>query len=735
MPAPADDPGAAPRSAAALLARAWHTPGRELEQAVLRLVIGTIVYAYLAYTYRDSGPSAAGLSVHLLALPFLAVAVLHAATIVQRPERSVGRRLFAIALDISALSGCMLLTDAAGAPLYPLYLWVTIGNGFRFGRVYLYVASALSLIGFTLVVVVSPYWSGHAALSAGLLIGLIVLPLYVAALLRRLNHAVRRAEEASRAKSQFLANMTHELRTPLNAIMGMSELLRNTPLSREQRELTHTINDSVYALLSLMENVLDISRIEAGKLDIEHTDFDLHRLLNATVHMLRPQARIKDLALSLHIAPDVPFRLVGDPQRLRQVLVNLMANAIKFTHTGRVDVRVGLQQETETRAEVRFAVIDTGIGMDADALARIFESFAQADASTTRRYGGTGLGTTIAKELVELMGGRIRVQSRPGKGTRFEFTVPLERQPAETEGLRGAPALPVSGDEGLRAGELHGAVRSGPSGGPITEPWTPEARRRTRCPMRILVAEDNPINQKVITRILEQAGHEPEVVGDGGSALQHLERGNHDLAILDMQMPKMGGVEVIRRYRSQYPERPGPPMVVLTASATADAMRACTEAGADAYLTKPIEARALLEAIDGLARPAPARSGDEAAKAPPSLDVAKLEELRDLGFEWADLHDLAQEFAADNGALLAQMERALERGDHEAFAEIAHAIKGNAGTLGASALHQACARAERLSRPGLGARELLRDVRAEFERARSALLEYSQAPAQADTRA
>ncbi len=306
-----------------------------------------------------------------------------------------------------------------------IFLFITFGNGFRYGRRYLFGCQLLCLLGLVSVLLFVPFWEERRIAGIGLLIALTVLPLYVSTLLKRIQEARERAEEANLAKTTFLANMSHEIRTPLNGIVGVVDLFKTTDLSGQQGELVQLLRHSVSVLRSLVDDVLDISKIESGRLSIEVTSFDLYATINGLVQLLRPHAQSKGLVLHATVDPELDYRLRGDSHHLRQILLNLLGNAIKFTERGEVILGVALKKSSAEGITARFEVKDTGIGIAEDLLPRIFERFVQADQSATRRFGGSGLGTTIAKQLVELMGGNIGVHSRVGEGTTFWFELPL----------------------------------------------------------------------------------------------------------------------------------------------------------------------------------------------------------------------------------------------------------------------------------------------------------------------
>jgi two-component system sensor histidine kinase RpfC len=418
---------------AQLRARLAARPDTEHEQGILRLVISSLVFLYLlpdALLKQDTLP------LYVMGM-YLVLALIIFFRIAYSTTISPARRVFAQLADVAAISFFMAVFGEPAGWMLLLYIWVTLGSGFRFGARYLLSELGMSVVGFGVVIYVNDFWRAHTALGVGLLIGMSAVSLYVLSLVRRMFDAIARAEAANLAKRRFVSVVSHELRTPLNAISGMADLLRDTQLNREQADMLQTLRGSSRVMLGLIEDVLDFSKIEAGKVVLERTEFDLHALVNSTCRIVAAQAAAKGVEFVVSLMPEVPPAVRGDPHHLRQVLINLAGNAVKFTDAGSVTVHVSVQAETESNVRLKFSIRDTGIGIAPEAQSKIFDSFTQADQSTTRRFGGSGLGTTIAKQLVQLMGGRIGLESAIGLGSTFWVEIDLEKQPEHAEAASG----------------------------------------------------------------------------------------------------------------------------------------------------------------------------------------------------------------------------------------------------------------------------------------------------------
>jgi nitrogen-specific signal transduction histidine kinase/AmiR/NasT family two-component response regulator len=372
----------------------------------------------------------------------------------------------------------------------------------------------------------------------------------------------RRANEASEAKGRFLATMSHEIRTPLNGVIGLSRLLETMPVPPEALEMVRMIRSSGDGLLRVINDVLDFSKVEAGKLDLEVAPFRLHRSLEESIGLFHAAAAEKGLRLACDLAPELPVWVAGDDTRLRQVVLNLISNGLKFTSSGEVVLSARQERQDQTSYRIAIEVRDTGIGIAPDQLPRLFSSFSQADASISRRYGGTGLGLAISKRLVELMGGTIDVQSTPGEGTRFRFTVPM-----------------------------------GHAQEPVPAPLAPPPAVSAGNHLRVLVAEDNPVNQRVVLMLLKKLGVNADFAADGVQAIAAVEGNRYDLVLMDVEMPEVDGLTATREIRSRLPLDRQPAIFGLSAHATTEYRDICLGAGMDGYLTKPLEPGKLQDLI------------------------------------------------------------------------------------------------------------------------------------------
>lgn len=794
------------------------TGDSEPEQAIkVRLAIGLAIFLYFGVPWASgeqwhetffSTPS-------LITLAYYTGAIIIAAAIFINPRPSPVRRVAGILLDLTSLSVLMFFAGDESVFLFVIYLWVILGNGFRYGSRYLYISLAVGIIGFTIVLLSGQYWADihHKPIGYSLLLLLLLIPLYSAFLINKLHAAIRTAKLANEAKSRFLANMSHELRTPLNGVIGVADLLGETDLNRQQHEFVNIMRNSANTLLGLIENVLDISKIEAGKINIAKEAFDLHGLVNNIIQLQSAMGESKGLRVSHCIDSRIDFRLIGDPQHLRQVLINLLGNAVKFTDKGAVKllIRQAGADTINQQIRVRFEVQDTGIGISEEYLEKIFEDFTQANNGGAVKYQGTGLGTTISKQLVELMGGEIGVESQLGLGTTFWFELTFETHSEDALELTDQKVLIFAGDSTaaslkqhlsswqvpqesvqssaqamsslmnsvntaspfttliieaeamsgitpvqyaqmlaqepqlahlslilvadpdtlMRDSELndfylsavhdvtdkrvlfnalHAVEASHQAGGNIVSLNDfYHAQASNHRQLTILIAEDNQVNQKVLEGMLGKLGHQILLAGNGEQAMDLISEHYQqiDLLILDMNMPEYSGTEILQALRFMDTSRKIP-SIMLTADATPEAQRRSEEAGADLFLTKPINSKQLLTHIAQFSRQLPEQDTTSAEEQQKSslVDYQHLNDLKALGGGETFMHNLLDSFVEDGRKHLAIINQAVSD-DYYQYRESLHALKGTSTELGASTLATLCREAETLKPAQINSSEMI----------------------------
>jgi two-component system sensor histidine kinase RpfC len=765
----------------------------EYEQALIRLFFTFIVFTYLLLTdlHDPTGSS------HLYAIVLSAVYELFALSVLISfrflKQGSRPRRLITMLGDYGMTCLAMYISGETGAPLFIVLLWITVGYGARFGANYLHLGISLSTIGLLILISTNPFWVSHPVFGHGLLVTNIVIPIFVYKMMEQLLEAKTNAEEASQAKTHFLANVSHEMRTPLSGIIGISQLLMSKSLSNDVGQKIQSIDSSARHLLNMIDDMLDLSMIETGQLKIERQTFNLHTLLNTLVDNFDASVKEKKILLVTHTGPEVPSSLIGDPMRIQQVLNNLISNAIKFTQQGYVDIRINCKQITQSNMTLCFEIIDTGIGIPEHHLPNIFDRFNQADVSISREYGGTGLGTTISRELVNSMGGEIFVESTLGKGSRFYFDLPLElpdtilerhysghitlvytqsldffaeiNQPLKLWGLTSEALCSI--DELLERvteeisnqtnmalilvdaesvtdnmeelvknlnrfdpGRVHLIIIDIHSRFKPTEfPWEIDSivqdlndrrelyhaihtallnselsekipsllnnvQQKIGTKIKILIAEDTKVNRLVLGEMLTKAGFDVVLVESGESALEKFNVTSFDLAIVDMQMPRISGLDVIRKLKAGHGLFNNTPIIVLTANNFETTKTQCYEAGADAYFQKPVEMDSLIAKIMELTETAEKKRNTGTTTDAKRITRQKRDYLDKITLDYLSrgsksedwFQELVNSFLNDVYTCLGRMAIAVKKLDIKQFKDNVCMIKDSAASIGATIL-------------------------------------------------
>ncbi len=796
------------------LVRAKRAEPLEFEQILIRYLLGAIITVYAVFSYAfESLHARTGLLIAMLLVCAWGSGLAFLIHLMCWPTRRVERRLASIIADAVALSLLLGYGEKSAAMFFPVYLWVILGNGFRYGVRYLYAAIAANLVAFLTIVLAGSYWREAWQFSSGLAIAIVIVPIYAAKLIRNLHDAMNEAEAASRAKTEFLSMMSHELRTPLTAILGLAHVSKVTAASARERFGAVSTELAAGRLLRMLDAILKFQRIEAGAVEREDKPFDMLQILDEARAITEPLAQQKGLAFLIRFTSGIPPVLRSDADHIQTIILNLVTNAVKYTAKGQVTLEIGMVRSAATPT-LRIGVQDTGAGIPAEAQPRIFERFVRAQEHNASAESGVGLGLSTCKLLTELLGGRLGFESVAGRGSLFWAELPVVIEGAraddtQEQGTELAPVLSVGGavpatgaepfgvtelsaaelqrrltqgnsaladtvvaaESGALTGELHAALAERMAGHgarpalvligtveaagelrPVAtapaslsksdrvgliatvarwhrriaeefQPAVPEVAPLVRR-MTILVADDNELNRQVVRRMLELDHHEVLLAETGDEALQQLLDGSAELALLDVNMPGLSGIEACKAYKSGLGSGALIPVVALTADISEQTRQDCLQAGMADVLRKPVsleQLRALIGSHEARATSADAlatsggRDRREAAPVSPSVgDERRIDALRDLFGEAGMREQFLPGFERDLVSSLETLRQAVEERRVQLIGQALHAIKSSASTAGA---RQICDEVDRYQAKGT-AGELLafeRRIRAAFQ--------------------
>lgn len=655
--------------------RFQNRPDSEHQQALVRLSIAVIMSAYLgAMMIGGAAGSHAVATFALICVEtLLGIGIL--VHISMRPSVNFARRALGMFGDYATTGMVMYLLQGVGAPFYIVILWVTVGNGLRYGRPFLHAAIAAACTTMTLVVLNTAFWQASPALAWGLVLGTVAIPLYLSSLIRDLNATIDEARRVSKSKSQFLADMSQEFRTPLNGIVGMAELLATSSLSPEQMESAEVIQTSARSLQLLVDDVLDVSALESGALKRSDAEFRVSEIVKSVQVMLMPTAMAKGIGFKVAVQPHVPNRLLGDAPHLRQILLNLGARAVRTALDGRVAMNVTLLGDAGVGSvRLRFAVRHVPARGAVVWDPRLTGAPQGAEAAVSNAGGDTVLAATIVRTLTELLGGSMGSDNASGHGAQVWVDLPfaLADQDANALPTLDPPENVVPFDD-------------------------PCLRHRARVrTLRVLVADDQAANRLVVQRIVERAGHMVVPACDGVAALELARTGEYDVAIIDMHLPRCNALRLIAELNRAAGEERTLPVIVLSADATVGAMRAAMDAGAQACLSKPIAISRLLEELADVA----VRSGtpgSAAVEPATSVDNRVIADLAALRLGPTFVKDFVEQCIADAEGNLHAMEGAIIAQHWSALNEAADALRGVCVNLGARMLASRCAELMKLS--------------------------------------